>query len=444
MGIGSFFGRLLATADASKPEGQTAPEAITPPAPTAPSAPIAAPALLQREEILDRRNRLLGYRFSLRHSDDQPADNTEALLRAFAAADVRGFAERRLTVLPVPPSLPVQQMKPLAGKNTVFLLGNGDASPLSAAVLRPQLEAMQAAELKAAVDLSAVDDLNSLLPLLDTVFADLRTTSLTALPRIVSRLKTAAPALRFAASGTASWAEKRMADHWGFDFCLGYFPTESEAENTQDSLDNSKASLIILLNHLQNDDATVPELAEVAKRDPDITFQLLKLANSPAVGLNSPASSIEQAIVVLGRAPLYRWLLVAMFRVGKGRDRDEALLELALTRARFLETVAGKVLDRKGCDELFLVGLLSTLDVLLAMPLAKILSQIQVTPAVRSVLLDSEGPLARFLLLAMAMERGRAEQAQRLANDLGISIDTLESASLNALRWAESAMSGEA
>ena len=34
---------------------------------------------------------------------------------------------------------------------------------------------------------------------------------------------------------------------------------------------------------------------------------------------------------VLGRERLYRWLTVAMFRVGKTRDRDEALLEVAMT-----------------------------------------------------------------------------------------------------------------
>ena len=76
----------------------------------------------------------------------------------------------------------------------------------------------------------------------------------------------------------------------------------------------------------------------------------------------------KQAILVLGRQRLYRWLTVAMFRVGKTRDRDEALLEVALTRARFLETVADSSLGKKDCDELFLVGLLSLFDVLLAIP----------------------------------------------------------------------------
>lgn len=450
MGIGGFFRGLLAPT----PAPTAAPR--SPSSPTTPTLPPSsaatrqdsqpAPAILQREEILDRRNRLLGYRFCLRRGDDAPATNTEAFIKALMAADVRSFSERRLTVLPVPAFLSIDRLKPLAGPHTLFLLeSDAPHSLLPAEALKPQLTAMQAETLKVALDLGTVDEIDSLLPLLDTVFADLHNTSLTTLPRIVRRLKTAAPTLRLAAAGTTSWAEKRMADHWGFDLCLGYFPTEYAGEESsgEASLESSKASLIILLNHLQNDDATAAELADIAKRDPDIALNLLKLANSPVAGLNSPATSIEQAIIVLGRAPLYRWLLVAMFRVGKGHDRDEALLELALTRARFLETVAASILDRKGCDELFLVGLLSTLDVLLAMPLAKVLAQIQVAPAVRSVLLDNEGPLARYLMLALAMERGRAEQAQRFASELNIPLAALESASIDALHWAESAMRGE-
>jgi EAL and modified HD-GYP domain-containing signal transduction protein len=230
-----------------------------------------------------------------------------------------------------------------------------------------------------------------------------------------------------------------MCGAWGADYCLGDFATLPDSEEPEGKLDESRLVLMEMLNLLRSD-ADLSELGAVAKKDPGIALQVLALANSPAAGLASPVSSLEQAIMVLGRERLYRWLTVAMFRVGKTRDRDEALLEVAMTRARFLETAGDAILDKTTCDELFLVGLLSLFDVLLAMPLAKALESMHLAEHVSAVLLRSEGPYARYLQLALAVERGRSAQASELAASLGIAPESLGSTSLMALAWAEEAL----
>lgn len=157
-------------------------------------------------------------------------------------------------------------------------------------------------------------------------------------------------------------------------------------------------------------------------------------------GLTQPVQSLEQAIMVLGRSMLYRWLVVSMFRVGQARDRDETLLEIALARARFMELVGQSSMPQSRCDELFLVGLISLFDLLFSIPLPRILQKISVSEDVRRVLLDSEGPYGRFLMLAIAVEKGRADQALKLASALGIDAETLGKTSQAALAWAETAM----
>ncbi|HET7775810.1 MAG TPA: hypothetical protein VFK74_05530, partial [Azospira sp.] len=59
---------------------------------------------------------------------------------------------------------------------------------------------------------------------------------------------------------------------------------------------------------------------------------------------------------------------------------------------------------------------------------------------VSAVLLRSEGPYARHLQLALAVERGRAAQAAELATALGIDAESLSATSLMALAWAEEAL----
>jgi len=53
-------------------------------------------------------------------------------------------------------------------------------------------------------------------------------------------------------------------------------------------------------------------LAEMAKRDPGVAVRLLSMANAPAYGLVTPVTGLEQAVLVLGREALYRWLVISV------------------------------------------------------------------------------------------------------------------------------------
>ena len=89
---------------------------------------------------------------------------------------------------------------------------------------------------------------------------------------------------------------------------------------------------------------------------------------------------------------------------------------------------------------MFLVGMLSLLDALLGMPMERAIEKMALPKAVRQVLIESDGPYARFVLLALAMEKGRTEQMAMLAAQLGIRADILEESRIAAHTWAEQAL----
>jgi len=111
--------------------------------------------------------------------------------------------------------------------------------------------------------------------------------------------------------------------------------------------------------------------------------------------------------MMVGREQLYRWLTLSLFRVGSHRERDEALLELALARARFIELLVEQQLSKAQAGEAFFVGLLSMRDCLLSQSLEIILSRLNVAEHVASVLRRSEGPYAPCVRLALAVEQGQ-------------------------------------
>src|SRR5471032_1054180 len=117
--------------------------------------------------------------------------------------------------------------------------------------------------------------------------------------------------------------------------------------------------------------------------------------------------------MVLGRNQLYRGLTMSMFRLGGGnRERDESLLEVALTRARFLEMVAQDQLPQAKRDELFLVD----------------------------VLLKSEGPYASYLMLVLLLERNKVERAMEVADGMGLPIEGMGEIGAAAFQWAQDSL----
>ena len=84
----------------------------------------------------------------------------------------------------------------------------------------------------------------------------------------------------------------------------------------------------------------------------------------------------------------------------------------------------------------FIVGLLSLLDVLLEVPMDKILDRIELSDDIRGALVARGGPLAQPLRLVEEYERANWSAAQELAAQANVSSDALPEMYVNALCWA--------
>ncbi|MBI2307649.1 MAG: HDOD domain-containing protein [Rhodocyclales bacterium] len=413
-----------------------------PPSPTA-KMPIDAPAvrsaIVHRDELIDGRSRIAGYRFVVRRlGSELPPDPAETV-GALRAENLVAFAGRRLALLPITAGdWQRADFRQLVAANTTFLVATpaaGEDGDGWLATLR---------EIREAGGRVALNDAGAAVPaavaLADLVLLDFRAYALERFEQLARSLRRRHPDLALAADGIGNWAEHRLCLSLGLTYSLGGFAVTADDADQTEKLNQSRLVLIEMLNLLRGD-AELDEISAVAKRDPGIAVKLIGMANSPVSGLASPVASLEQATMVLGRATIYRWLSIAMFRSGNGGGRDEALLELALWRARFLELAAQDRRPKQECDELFLVGLLSLLDSLLGLPMAQLVRRMNLPAQVVEVLLNSDGPYGRFLLLALAVEKGRGEQVQKLADSLDIAEDRIDAAAREARQWAEAALS---
>lgn len=221
----------------------------------------------------------------------------------------------------------------------------------------------------------------------------------------------------------------------GFDLFQGYYFARPVILSGRRA-DSSKLAIMQLLG-LVLDDAETLTIEQSFKHDPSLSYNMLRLVNSVAMGLPSKISSLRQAIVVLGRQQLQRWLQLLLF-VNQGGDMQNPLLELAATRGKLMELLAAAQApqERGFHDRAFMTGIMSLLDTLLGMPIEEVVSQINLADDVENALVKHEGKLGKMLLLVEKLEQNDFEAAELILKEIHLTQKHLMGSQLDAMRWA--------
>jgi len=189
-------------------------------------------------------------------------------------------------------------------------------------------------------------------------------------------------------------------------------------------LPGSTAAALRLLALARSPDTPERELEQVISSDPGITFQLLRIVNSAALG-GRGITSIGHALRMVGRNNVVRWLALASATARTGtRGTDDELVRQAVQRAHFCEMMA-KPHTRFDKGTLFLIGLFSLLDSVFRMPMHEVLDRVKLDDDVRAALLDRSGPLAGPLLVVESYELGLWESAGEAAESINFDPATL-------------------
>lgn len=226
----------------------------------------------------------------------------------------------------------------------------------------------------------------------------------------------------------------------GFDYFQGYYFARPEIL-AEKAVNPGQMNLIELLN-LVGRSADAAEIERVFKRDPVLMVKLLGFINSPAMGLARKITAIPQALTLIGYRQLYRWVALLLYTAGSSVI-PPALILTVLTRARLIELLGKDKLPRQEHDNLFVVGMLSMLGVILEMPLEKVLAKLHIAEEIALALLKREGIYGPFLELAEAAENCDARRMSELAASLGLAPEDVNDAHLAAISWAESVNSGQ-
>ncbi len=166
-------------------------------------------------------------------------------------------------------------------------------------------------------------------------------------------------------------------------------------------------ALALQLVQLVSNDADTHEIEALLRRDPTLSYHLLKVVNSLSMGSGRKVGSFAQAILILGRQQLRRWLNLMLFSAREGDVRSPMLLARVAVRAHALELLARETgMGKPQQEQAFMVGMFSLLGVLFGMPLPEVLAPLTVSDAVAHALLEKQGELGALLALVESAEHG--------------------------------------
>lgn len=195
---------------------------------------------------------------------------------------------------------------------------------------------------------------------------------------------------------------------------------------------NAMSSPVARLDHLQSnffqlmiavtrDEPDVDEIASIISRDVTLAFSVIKMVNSAYFALRNRVRSVKQALVVLGLGQLKQWAYLLSFHESDDEMSAE-MIKTSFLRANFcqeLSACAHKVNIAK--SDAYLMGMFSTLGLLLEVPLEEALKELPIVDEVRDALLNGTGEYAPLYNLVLAYEKADWQGVSKCAEEIGIS-----------------------
>ena len=242
-------------------------------------------------------------------------------------------------------------------------------------------------------------DSAALIPLVDIVKLDVLDHG-DALPDLVRRLQDTG--VEIVAEKVQTEEQLALCRELGVDYYQGYLLQRPSVLRAR-TLSARQMSCLGLVRALQSPGVTVDELVDLVRRDAGLSFRLLQAVNSAGNGLSRRISGLREALVLLGLRELRRWSLLML--VADLPEEAGVGVEAAFLRAAMCERLAR---DGGGADpaEAFVVGLLSSLPMLLGRPVEEVLALLPLAAETSAAVRHQEGPLGELLSCVLSYEDG--------------------------------------
>jgi len=240
--------------------------------------------------------------------------------------------------------------------------------------------------------------------------------------------------VKFIATNVDSIDDFMTAKETGFNLFQGYYFNQPVEGRKTKEISPLKFNYFRLMKLSSTDDyMDFREISDVIASDVALSYKLLRILNSAAVGLRN-VSSISSAVAYMGEETLKKWIAVLALR-GIAEDKPLELVRMSLIRARFGELLAPGFSIKRNPQQVFMVGMLSLLHIALEMPKEQMLEDIPVADDIRESLLSRHGVYSDLLRFYENYEYANWEAVSQFVEENRLDSSVVNDSYIASVKW---------
>lgn len=227
--------------------------------------------------------------------------------------------------------------------------------------------------------------------------------------------------------------ELKEAQDLGYDYYQGYYYSKPSIFLGKDiSIKNT--SIFSLLVELIREDYDLDKVEYIIKTDIALTYKFLRFINSAYFNFLYEIKSIKQAIILIGREELRKWLsILSVVEISSGKSDEYA--KNIIIRAKFCEEIAS--ICNEDASSAFMVGLFSNLHLMIEKDVEYLVENLPVNMKIKKALLGEDNIFRNILELSLAYEMLDNENITKQCNKLKVNKGALWNSYCKAIEWSK-------
>ncbi len=241
--------------------------------------------------------------------------------------------------------------------------------------------------------------------------------------------------IKLAAEKVETVFQRQSLAEVGFNFFQGYFYHVPEIIEGQ-TLAPMKAQMLNLISETFKEPFSFNAVATIIGHDVNLSVGLLKMVNNVAVGTRVEITSLKQAAAYLGEDSLKQFVsILALSKLTS--DNTDEIAKQSLITGKLMASMAAHEQFKEVREYAFITGLLSSMEVLLSMPMDEIMATMPLAEQIQTALISRDGLLGELLVLATNFIEGHETVNEALAN-FSLEKDMVSQEFVKASKWVSS------
>ncbi len=187
-------------------------------------------------------------------------------------------------------------------------------------------------------------------------------------------------------------------------------------------MDHLQSNFFHLMVATTKDEPNLDEIERIISQDVTLTYSLLKMVNSSYFALHNKVKSVMQALTILGIGQLKQWVYLMSFN-GEDDSISNELIRTSFLRGSMCQALVDFLPDFPiSRSEAYLLGMFSTLDTLMQVPLESALEALPISDELKHGLLTGEGKAGALLRVVVRYENADWHGVAQAAEELDLSM----------------------